>query len=357
MPTYSYNSSNELTSNSSGSYTYDANGNTLSDASGKQYTWDFENRLVQAVNPGVGTTTFRYDPFGRRIQKSGPLGTTNYLYSGPNLEEEVDSTGNVVARYVQGLTVDEPLSEFRSGGASYYEADVLGSITSLSNSSAALANTYIYDSYGNVTASTGTVVNPFQYTGRDYDSESGLRYYRTRYYDSSNGRFTSEDLAGFAGGMNFYRYVGNSPIRFLDPYGLSQVNPQDMASLINLFPGSTAQGDAGVLIPMPCTEVRKIIEQNGFYSNDNWSSWNPFLFFDPLFHRGGWEFRKKDGMHIRMKYPSAPCDKNCTLDEAHNDDYNPMYDPWGHFEYELLPGLGNAAGIPSNVNGRPLMFQ
>jgi YD repeat-containing protein len=60
----------------------DANGNTLSDPSGKSYSWDFENRLTQAVNPGVGTTTFRYDPFGRRIQKSGPLGTTNYLYDG-----------------------------------------------------------------------------------------------------------------------------------------------------------------------------------------------------------------------------------------------------------------------------------
>jgi YD repeat-containing protein len=65
-----------------GSYTFDANGNTLSHPSGKSYTWDFENRLTQAVNPGVGTTTFRYDPFGRRIQKAGPLGTTNFLYDG-----------------------------------------------------------------------------------------------------------------------------------------------------------------------------------------------------------------------------------------------------------------------------------
>jgi YD repeat-containing protein len=56
---------------------YDANGNTLSDSSGKSYSWDFENRLVQAVVPGTGTVTFKYDPFGRRIQKSGPLGTTN----------------------------------------------------------------------------------------------------------------------------------------------------------------------------------------------------------------------------------------------------------------------------------------
>jgi YD repeat-containing protein len=49
--------------------TYDANGNTLADAQGRSFTWDFENRLTQVVNPGVETTTFKYDPFGRRIQR------------------------------------------------------------------------------------------------------------------------------------------------------------------------------------------------------------------------------------------------------------------------------------------------
>jgi YD repeat-containing protein len=80
-----------VTSKSFVSYTYDANGNTLSDASGKSYSWDFNNRLTQAIVPNVGTTTFRYDPFGRRIQKSGPLGTTNFLYDGANLLEEIDN--------------------------------------------------------------------------------------------------------------------------------------------------------------------------------------------------------------------------------------------------------------------------
>src|ERR1700723_2765414 len=80
---------------------YDANGNTLSDAQGRSFTWDFENRLTQVVNPGVGTTTFRYDPFGRRIQKSGPLGTTNYLYDGTNLLETTNGSGNEVASYTQ----------------------------------------------------------------------------------------------------------------------------------------------------------------------------------------------------------------------------------------------------------------
>src|SRR5208337_2357623 len=106
---------------------------------------------------GVGTTTFKYDPFGRRIQKSGPLGTTNYLYegrdfgfSGANVIEEVDNGGSVLARFTstQSLGVDQPLAQLRSGTVSYYEQDGIGSVTSLSNPAGTLANTYTYDTFG-----------------------------------------------------------------------------------------------------------------------------------------------------------------------------------------------------------------
>ncbi len=95
VPNYNYNASNELTSNSGGSYTYDANGNTLSDPSGKSYSWDFENRMTQVVVPGTngGTTTFKYDPFGRRIYKSSPTWTGAFLYDRENLIETVSSRG------------------------------------------------------------------------------------------------------------------------------------------------------------------------------------------------------------------------------------------------------------------------
>ena len=207
------------------SYAYDANGHTLSDPSAKSYSWDFENRLVQAVVPGTGTTTFRYDPFGRRIQKSGPPGTTNYLYDGrnanSNIIEEVDNSGNVLARYTHGIMFDEPLAEFRGSATSYYQQDGLGSVSSLSNSAGTTANTYVYDSFGQLTTSTGTVINPFHYTGREYDSETGLYGYRLRYYDSNMGRFVSQDPIRMRGGINFYAYVKNRPVIAKDPAGLA----------------------------------------------------------------------------------------------------------------------------------------
>jgi RHS repeat-associated protein len=242
VPSYSYNPSNELTSNSSGSYTYDNNGNTLTDASGKSYTWDFENRLIQAIVPGTGTTTFKYDPFGRRIQKSGPLGTTNYLYDGTklgtNIIEEVDNSGNVLARYTQDLSIDRPFAELRSGTSSYYEQDGLGSVTSLSSSTGSLPNTYTYDSFGKLTASTGTLTNPFQYAGRELDSETGLYYDRGRYYNPSIGRFHSGDPIGFGGGINFYAYVGNDPTNYTDPDGQ---NVQSCKDALAELQAATAQ--------------------------------------------------------------------------------------------------------------------
>src|ERR1700728_4407446 len=155
---------------------YDANGNTLSDASGKSYTWDFENRLMQAVVPGTngGTTTFKYDPFGRRIYKQSPNFTGVFLYDGLNLIQTMSSSGSEIATYTQTQRIDETLAELRSSTTGYYQVDGLGSIASLSGTSGALTNTYAYDSFGDLTVSTGTMGNYLQYTGREFDTETGL---------------------------------------------------------------------------------------------------------------------------------------------------------------------------------------
>ena len=224
---YNYNASNELTSNSNASYTYDNNGNTLSktDTGGTtNYTWDFENRLTQVVLPDQGGTVyFNYDSTGRRIRKVFGTATTIYAYDGDNAVEELDGFGNIVAHYTQGAGIDEPLAATEAGGTYFYHADGLGSITSLINGSGQLAASYVYDSFGKLTASTGTVTNPFQYTGREFDSETGLYYYRARYYDPASGRFLSEDPLKFGAGVDFYAYTSNNPVNLVDPSGLLQV--------------------------------------------------------------------------------------------------------------------------------------
>jgi RHS repeat-associated protein len=64
------------------------------------------------------------------------------------------------------------------------------------------------------------VGNIFGFTGREFDSESHLYYYRARYYDPALGRFLSADPIGFAAGdSNFYRYVSNNPLKYKDPSG------------------------------------------------------------------------------------------------------------------------------------------
>jgi RHS repeat-associated protein len=225
---YSVNSSNELTSTPSATYTYDNNGNTLTkvtSAGTTTYGWDYENRLTSVTLPGTGgTLAFKYDGHGHRVQKVFTQGstttTTNYLYDGNSAIADVDQNGNVLARYVMTQNVDEPLAELRSGTTSYYSQDGLGSVTSLTTSAAAVGNTYRYDSFGNLTASSGSIANRFQYTAREFDPETGLYYYRARYYDSATGRFLSEDPIQFVTGAPYF-YASNSPLNFADPSGLA----------------------------------------------------------------------------------------------------------------------------------------
>ena len=180
--------------------------------------------------PGSGgTVTFKYDPFGRRIYKSSSSGTSVFAYdNNGNLIEETDTTGIAVARYAQGLRIDDPLAELRSG-VTYYQADGLGTVTSLSSSTGSVVQTYTYDSFGSKTASSGSLTNPFQYTARELDTETGLYYYRARYYDPISGRFLSEDTARFGSGENFYAYSNNSPITFSDPLGLGPCSAADVS--------------------------------------------------------------------------------------------------------------------------------
>jgi RHS repeat-associated protein len=175
------------------------------------------NRTIAPGFAALNCQTIQWDRW--HISGRTASGPSVYLYDGFNTIEELDATGNILARYHQGPGIDQPMAELRSGTIGYYEADGVGSVTSLSSSSASLSDTYAYDSFGKLTASTGELINPFQYTSREFDQETGLSYYRARTYDANIGRFISGDPIGFGGGTNLYAYTWNSPIVFTDPTG------------------------------------------------------------------------------------------------------------------------------------------
>jgi len=227
-PSYGYQPFNRLAGTSSASYTYDTNGNLISktDASGTvQYIWDFENRLTQVTLSNGSTVSYKYDALGRRIKRISSAGvSTNFVYDGQDVVKDLNSDGSTVD-YINGLGIDQKLrltdSRLTATGPLYFLQDHLGSTTTLTNSLGNSVAQITYDSFGN---STGNSSTRYDYTGRERDTDTGLMYYRARWYDPQLGRFISEDPIGLAGGINQFGYVGNNPRNATDPSGLHEID-------------------------------------------------------------------------------------------------------------------------------------
>ncbi|WP_235872732.1 RHS repeat-associated core domain-containing protein [Pseudoxanthomonas winnipegensis] len=203
---------------------YDSNGNLISDVSGT-YVWDDRDRLIQIKSGSTVIASFGYDALGRRIAKTEGGTTTNYLYDG--LDAVQETQGTTVNPILTGAGIDQRYARNEASGRTYFLADLLGSTRLLTNSSGAVVQRYDYDPYGTTTQTSAGITNPYQYTGREKD-QSGLYYYRARYYQPVWGRFISEDPIGLAGGINSYSYVSQSPVSLIDPFGLREGSPSNI---------------------------------------------------------------------------------------------------------------------------------
>ena len=199
------------------------------------YIYDIENKLVQVQKAGM-LAQYAYDALGRRMSKTVNGSATHYRYDGENLILEMNGNDSVVADYTFGAGIDNPLEMNRNGNNYYYVKDGLGSVTALTNDAGSVVHEYRYAVFGKIVSESGDAVeNPFTYTSREYDKETGNYYYRARYYDPQIGRFICEDPKGLkAGDYNLYRYVFNSVINVNDPLGLWSV-------------GGTVSGGIGIL--------------------------------------------------------------------------------------------------------------
>ena len=234
---------NRLLSDGTYNYAYDNEGNLITKteiATGTvtTFTYDYRNRLTKverrdSAGTLVSEVDFTYDVFDRRIAKTvdadgqGPTApeTTHFVYNGFHVWADFHDDGTIAVRYMYGDRIDEIIARFRPGeGTAWYLADALGTVRDIADATGAVIEHIDYDSFGNIIGETNAAAGDrYKFTGREYDPELALYYYRGRYYDPITGRFISQDPIGFAAGdANLYRYVGNTPTIYVDPLGLAE---------------------------------------------------------------------------------------------------------------------------------------
>ncbi len=185
------------------------------------------------------TTTYTYNKDGIRTSKTVNGVRHDYILNGSTILAELWTENGV--SYGLYFTYDEKgvpyTMEYRAGDTSTlyrYVTDAFGKITGLLDPDGNYAARYVYDGYGNCETrmawtdmpdSTVASLNPFRYNGYYYDSETGLYYCNSRYYDAENCRFINVDGYVSTGtgnmGYNMYAYCGNDPVNREDLSGES----------------------------------------------------------------------------------------------------------------------------------------
>ena len=279
---YSYNPADEILTAGNRAYGHDANGNLTKEALGDieaLYQYSPENRVVDIYTDYSGFigkdkwsleagVSYDYDPFGRRssrteyrdVVKQGKKEhewkvetNQNYLYDGLSFDvlaemRDIEFTGKP-SKGPTGFTWEhrkgkvKPLSEYlyangeivsrtdfkghpQNGwtaapgwkGKEYYSADILGSVIMLTDHKGKVKESYAYDAFGVAYEGHFNRVNEIGYNGKRFDPAVALYDYGFRDYKPQVGRFTTLDP--IRSGHNFYVYVNNDPVNFIDTLGL-----------------------------------------------------------------------------------------------------------------------------------------
>jgi RHS repeat-associated protein len=196
----------------------------------KTLSWDSRNRVSSIAMPNTTTATMSYDAADQRTGKSGGAqgGYLTMSLEGSHVEAVYGGGGTLTEKYLRGSTTDELVAGFILEGTNkplpkLYHQDHIGSISAITDHKGGVTQSFTYSAFGQVQRAAGGGLARLKYTGRD-DDETGLYYYRARYYDPRIGRFISEDPMGYgAGDVNFYAYVSNNPVNGNDPSGMIDV--------------------------------------------------------------------------------------------------------------------------------------
>ncbi|MGH7643539.1 MAG: RHS repeat-associated core domain-containing protein, partial [Candidatus Dormibacteria bacterium] len=214
-----YNSGSELTSLAAPSGT-------------TTYTYDQEGDRTSSTPPSGTATTYTYDQALRLVGVSGPT-TASYSYNGDGLRMSKTVNGTT-----QQLTYDQSsslpllieaqsqdfiygpggltLEQVSGSTADFFLHDWQGSTMGLASSSGSLVAKYTYDAYGNLTSSSGSASTPLLFQGQFRDSETGLYYLLSRYYDPATEQFLTRDPGS---ALIPYAFAAGDPLNAGDPSG------------------------------------------------------------------------------------------------------------------------------------------
>ncbi len=225
--TYEYTDTSwkdKLTKVNGSNISYDANGNPLSYRDGMSFEWE-NGRILKNINTSDKAVQMSYDSNGMRTQKSVDGVKTNYYYdSNKNLIALVKGNDTLLFYYDS----DGSATSFSYNGTMYfYVKNLQGDVVRIIDLSGTEVASYVYDAWGNIKDTNGepTIreINPIRYRGYVYDTETGLYYLQSRYYDPFAGRFLNADAyydtCNSVLSTNMFAYCESDPINYIDPYG------------------------------------------------------------------------------------------------------------------------------------------
>ncbi len=227
--TYAYDSTwkDKLTSYDGQAITYDEIGNPLSY---RGYTLSWQGKRLQSLSGNNTTASYTYDEQGVRSSKTVNGVTTTFSYNGSLLMAQVQGSGTSQVKQLFSYDANGDVISVNYNGTEYFylrngQNDVVGLMDANGNR----VVEYTYDAWGKLIATTGTLAstlgadNPFRYRGYYYDTETGLYYLMTRYYDPEVCRFISADVYMTTGqgvlGGNMWAYCLNNPANMTDSNG------------------------------------------------------------------------------------------------------------------------------------------
>ena len=222
------------------SYVFDNRGNMTgkTDATGTtDYLWFYTDRLKRIEFPDASRHRYYYNGLGRRVlSKEDDKDDRRFVYDGWNvIGEKTEGSEEFVAYYTRGADmgggIGGIISVHRNGtpaqypdgyhtGDYFYHYNHRGDVVSVTDSTGAEVAHYRYDAYGNVVEKTGDFESPYQFSTKEYSSETGLIYYGYRFYMLEEGRWLKKDPLGYVDGWNPYGFLLCNPVNLLDPFGL-----------------------------------------------------------------------------------------------------------------------------------------